>query len=82
MKHKLNPRRLITQLKHTLLLKLTLNSPLKLLSKLQPLKNPRRKLIKSATTLATTAIELPEKVPIIPTKESNRINIKKVKMAK
>lgn len=61
---------------------LTLKSILQLLTKLKLLKSQRRKLIKSATTTVTTAIDLLEKVVIIPKKENNRINTKRVKMIK
>lgn len=70
LKHKLKNRRLLLN---------TLKCTLLLVRKLKPLKNQRRKLIKSAITLVTTAIDLQEKVAIIPTKENNRINLKKAK---
>ena len=81
LNHRLNSSTLI-QLKHMLLLKLILKNTLQLVSKLKPLKNQRRKLIKSAIILAITAIDLQEKVVIIPTKESNRLNTKRVKKVK
>ena len=81
LNHRLNSSTLI-QLKHMLLLKLILKNTLQLVSKLKPLKNQRRKLIKSAIILAITAIDLQEKVGIIPTKESNRLNTKRVKKVK
>ena len=58
---------------------LTLKSTLQLVSKLKLLKNQRRKLIKSAIITVKTPIDLQEKVAIIPTKESNRHNTKRVK---
>ena len=81
LNHRLNPSTLI-QLKHMLLLKLILKNTLQLVSKLKPLKNQRRKLIKSAIILAITAIDLQERVVIIPTKESNRLNTKRAKKVK
>lgn len=78
LKQRLNPSTLI-QLKHTLLLKFMPNNPLQLASKLKPLKNLRRKLIKNAITLAITAIDLQEKVLITPMKVNNRIKPKRVK---